>query len=196
MKADAILNKIVKDSEDASAKILNSARVRAEKIQQDSNNHVQELKKQSEQMLNAEIDQMQKQMQSMYDLNLKKEILAIKRNLIDEAFAMALSQLKELSVEEIRAKLMPLISQNASGGQEIMLGSNKKEWFTQDTLDFINNSLKNRGFEPLTLSSKTIDGLTGAVLHKSGVEENFTLEALLESMKSDLENTVASNLFA
>lgn len=195
MKADAILNKIREDAKDLSADILSEAKTKAENLQYQARIHMQEMRKQTEENAKLEADEMRKQMESLNELELKKELLAEKRKLIDDAFASAQDMLRNLSTEEVRTSVSDLLINLAEGGETLSLGEYKKEWLDENVLKDINSKLVSNGKAPITLSSSVVKGYTGAILSKNGVDTNCTLEAVLDSMKGSLENEVANILF-
>ncbi len=195
MKAEAILKKIEENAKDLSSELLNEAKQKAEQLQQDSNRKVEQMRQDLQKQIEAEATQMRKQMESIGELEFKKQILVEKRNLMNEAFALAKSKLRNLPITTIREKVCASIIENAPSGASLHIGEIAKEWFTEEVFAQINAALQAKGKKALCLGETTVKDCTGAILVKDGIEINCSLETVLEYLKSDLENDVATKLF-
>lgn len=195
MKAEAILNKIDEDAKDLSSEILNEAKTKVNQMQINSNKKIADLEAKAQAQVQADANQIRKQMQSISELEFKKEVLQQKRLLIDKSFEEALVKLRNLPLEQIKQKVVEVILDQAEGGQTISIGEVCPQWFNNDVLNSINEKLKAEGKEALTNSGNTVKNCVGAVLSKEGVDTNCTLEALLENIKNYIENDVAAKLF-
>lgn len=195
MKADVILNKIREDAKDLSADILNEAKVKAQNLQYEARIQMQEMRKNTEENAKHEADELRKQMESLNELELKKQLLSEKRRLIDEAFESATVKLRNLSTEDICNSVSDMLINLAEGGEALSVGEYQKSWLSDSALQKINDKLTSEGKQAITLSSDVVKNATGAVLSKNGIDTNCTLEAVLSSIKSNVENEVAKILF-
>ena len=196
MNAQAILQKIEDDANQAAAQARAEAEQKAADMLADTNQKLQQMHDEVVQRANAECDELAKRMKRMAELDDRKQLLQAKRVVMDEAFAQAKDKLRQTTAKEARAFLLQQTAQAAQGGEQLIVGANNADWFDPSFVDELNAVLKAAGKPAdITLSQEKREGMTGAVLKHSGTEVFCTFESLLESVRAELETDVASILF-
>jgi V/A-type H+-transporting ATPase subunit E len=130
-------------------------------------------------------------------LEARKELLAAKQQLIEEAFQQSLHELSDLNVDAYQAVLRDLLLAVVETGNEtVFLSPRDRERIPACFWEEINQALKAAGKEgQLTLSGETRAIRGGFILQSGGVEINCSFESLLEMQRDALEPAVAKILF-
>jgi len=134
---------------------------------------------------------------SMAQLEAKKQILREKQSLIGEAFDRALSMIRNLPDQEY-SKFVALLAAEASvtGSEQIILSENDRNKYGISIVRRANSILRERAQESaLSLSKETREITGGVILTDGSVELNCSLEMLIGGRKEDLSTEVAAVLF-
>ena len=196
MNAQAILAKIEEDAKAGAAKTLDDAKVKADALKAASREKIEGMH--AAMLSQAERDSaaMEQRMQRMAELDDRKELLAKKRTLMDEAFALAGEKLAAAPAKEKRAFFLKQVEQCAAGGETLIIGAEGAEWFDDGFAADANKALQQAGKEGgLTLSPEKRAGCAGFILAAKGAEVRCTFDALLEEARAGLEQQVAEVLF-
>ena len=175
-KADEILAKAKADADE----ILAQYKSQANEIY---NSAINNGKKDSE----AKIDSMKR----MSEMESKKKTLAIKQEMVSEAFELAQKKILDLPKDDYVAFLVKL-AKNASvtGKEEVVFNANDKEKYGNDVIAKANADNLN-----LTLSNEVGDFSGGLILRRDNIEVNCTLKLLIETSREKLSNDVVKILF-
>lgn len=191
MNAQAILQKIEDDARSAAAKLQEDAEQKTEKLLNASAEKVQSMKAQTEKQAQSENEAQKDRMHRMAELELRKQLLAKKRLVINEAFDAAKEQLCAQPKAVTRAFLLESVAKTAQGDEKLLVGADHDEWFDDSFLSELNQKLGGK----LTLEEGRRQGVTGAVLLRGGTEVYITYESLVSNARIDLETEIAKILF-
>lgn len=196
MDAQAILDIIAQDAQEAAQKALREAQDRVLTIHEESDMRTAQLKDDTQTRAGAEALQLADRMARLAELEERKEQLTAKRELIDRAFELALDKLRHLPQQEAGNIILSLIRQNAAGDETLMVGSINSSFFTPGFIQKANDVLISLG-KPgrLTDSGQKVENVTGLVLKTPQSELYCTMEALLNDKRETLEPAVAAVLF-
>lgn len=183
MNIQSILDKIDSDARDAASALLAEAQERVKSIQAQSDAEIERRFQEMEARVNADAVEAESRITRMAELEEKKKVLAVKREVIDKAFESAAQQLAQLPVERKRAFFEEELKQVAQKGGEIRIGRVDAGWFEDGLLTACG----------LTRGEDT-DGC-GFEITVGGAVMKCTFEALLESSRIDLEGDAARLLF-
>ncbi|EPY2271570.1 V-type ATP synthase subunit E [Clostridium sporogenes] len=131
------------------------------------------------------------------ELKVRNEKLQSKQKVIEKVLEKSLEKLNSLSKEEylyyIKERILTL---PIDGDEKIIINLKDKLLITEDFINEMNSELIKKG-KPgnLSLSDETRDFKAGFILEKNGIEINNSFEALISSMKDELEYEVARVLF-
>ncbi|WP_251860457.1 V-type ATP synthase subunit E family protein [Clostridium sp. Marseille-Q2269] len=131
------------------------------------------------------------------ELKVRNKKLESKQQVIEKVLDKSLEKLSSLSKEEylsyIKERILTLPIQ---GDEKLIISSKDKLLITEAFVNEINSELAKKGkLGSLALSNKTRDFRAGFILEKNGIEINNSFEALISSMKDELEYEVARVLF-
>ncbi len=128
----------------------------------------------------------------------KKEMLALKQEMVEEAFGLAREKLLSLSEEEYTAFLAREAAAAAEHGLgSIVLNPEDRKKYGPKVLSEANRLLREKGIGgELTLDDETREIAAGVVLKNGAVEVNCSVDTLLALMRKELASEVASILFS
>lgn len=196
MKVDAITEKILEDARQSAAQTLREANERAQETQRRSEAEIVKKRDQAMDEARRECVGLRDRMLRMAELDERKNLLSMKRQVIDQAFEDALKRMRAMDEASARAYLKRLILESAQGGEQIITDSADRKLYSEAFLAELNAELKKRGGSgALTLSDEKRPMAGGFVLKRQGVEINCTYEAVLRESRASLEAQVASMLF-
>jgi V/A-type H+-transporting ATPase subunit E len=124
----------------------------------------------------------------------RKGTLAVKQEMVSEAFDKALEALVALPEDEYVAFLASLAANAAvSREEEIILNARDRAAIGQKVVEAANTRL---GSGKLTLAKETGDFAGGLILRRGNVEANCTAELLVELQRGEMSAEIAGLLFA
>ncbi|MBU5299852.1 V-type ATP synthase subunit E [Clostridium sporogenes] len=131
------------------------------------------------------------------ELKVRNEKLQSKQKVIEKVLEKSLEKLSSLSKEEYLSYIKErILTLPIDGDEKIIINLKDKLIITEDFINKINSELVKKGkLGNLSLSDETRDFKAGFILEKNGIEINNSFEALISSMKDELEYEVARVLF-
>lgn len=197
MNAQAILDQIREDARAQGEKILADAQAKASETKAASREKIEAMHQSMISQAEKESAEMEQRMLRMAELDERKELLQKKRGLMDEAFALASQKLRAMPKTDKRAFFLGQVEKAAQGNETLRVGAEGADWFDGGFVAEANQSLEKQG-KPAGLrvdSAGAVPGATGVVLAAQGMEVHCTFEALLDTMRAELETQVANALF-
>ena len=197
MSVEKITEKILSDATEQAGGIEKEFAERIEQIRERRDRQIEEIRSraQEEAQRRAE-DRFQKDIATA-ELEIRKEMLARKQELIGQVFARARERLLEMKGTERREFLLQLLLRTVERGDEEVIVSLQDEALIDKTfLEEANRQLDKDGRKGrLQLSGERRDLPGGFVLRRSKQEINCSLGALIHSVRQELEPDVAGRLF-
>ncbi|MBT9131979.1 V-type ATP synthase subunit E [candidate division NPL-UPA2 bacterium Unc8] len=197
MAIEDILRKIRSDAEAKASEIIHNAKREEESILKKAKGEAIKL---GEKLLKEGKDattQERKREITMANLEARKEMLALKQELIEEAFKGTLNSLFSLPAEEYRSAIKKmLISAVVSGEEEVIIPVMDKEKLTSEFIVEVNEALKENGKKGnlmLSLEERNIQG--GFILKDGRKETNLSFDSLIEEKRDELEESLISIIF-
>lgn len=128
----------------------------------------------------------------------KKEMLALKQEMVEEAFRQAREKLLSLSEEDYTAFLARSAAAAAEHGLgSIVLNPEDRKKYGSKVLSDANQLLREKGVKgELTLDDETREIEAGVILKNGAVEVNCSVDTLLALTRKELASEVASILFS
>lgn len=193
---DNLTSKIIDDANERAETIIKEAKQERDKI----------IGKQIEKSNNEKIDIIEKaklsarskadRVISNAHLTARNKNLEAKQEVIDKVFREALLKLQNLSKEQylefVRNSIM---SMKIEGDEEIIIPSNE-ERINEGFINSLNKELEGLGKKgELKLSWEKREIKTGFIIYKNGIEINNSFEALVSSLRDELEQDIIGALF-
>ena len=124
----------------------------------------------------------------------KKEILAVKQEMISEAFDKAKEKLASMEKKNYADFLVKLaVNAAAAGNGEIVLNARDREAVGAEVAQRANAALADKA--TVSLSDEVRETAGGLVFRTGGVEVNSTVESLIDFLRSDMSSELARIMF-
>lgn len=194
---EKITARIAAEAQAEAAAILAAARTQAQGIGAEFEKKAQEAYQLCLRSGTLETEQRVQRMGNTARLEAKKEVLALKQELIAAAYDKAKEKILALPEAEYVAFLAAQAGKAAvDGDEEILLNAADRAKVGEQVVAAANALVKERGLEPkLTLSEATAAISGGLMLRKGAVEVNCALDSLVEMSRNSLDAEIAAVLF-
>lgn len=187
-----ITSKILKDAEAGKENILAVAAEEKDKIISKKVNSANEI---AQEILDkAEVEEKSKKERviSSAKLKVRNNKLAAKQEIIDEVFEKSIDKLTKLSKKEFLSFVEnTILSMNLTGKHTLILNEAGLKSVTPAFIEKLNKKIDAQ----ITLSETKGNFKGGFILENNGIEINSTYEALVSSLRDELEFEVAKVLF-
>ena len=219
-----IKNRILEDARNTSEEILRAAKEEKQRLIDDRTLEARELEKHKLERAKRESVAKKERIVSNAKLRVRNNKLSAKQRVIDEVFQKAITVLNSMEKESFENYLVSrIVSMDISGDETLILSreflsnlekekahkessSNSFVKMVKDKLNStseievlikrINLQLKSRGKNGNISLSETPGSFHGGfILERNGVQINNTFEALVNSMRDELEYEIAKILF-
>lgn len=192
-----LTSKILKDAEERKESILAAAEDEKAKIIDKKNNEAKSLEATMIEKAKREAQTKKERVISGAELKARNEKLEAKQKVIKDVFASSVDELCKLDKDQYAAFVKnSILSLGVAGDEKLILNEDGKKAVTSDLLAEINKELVAQGKKgEITLSTENRNFRGGFILEKAGIEINNTFEALVSSLKEELEFEVAKALF-
>lgn len=189
-----ITSKILRDAEERKDAVLAEANEEKEKILSKKIAKAKELEKEIIKTAEAEAKRRKEKAISSATLKVRNDKLTAKQEVIKKVFEESVERLSSLRGDDFTRFIRnSILSLGQIGEQKLILN---KEGLDQIDLTFIyelNQALGEKG--NIKLSSEVGNFKGGFILESNGIEINNTYEALVNSLRDELEYEVAKVLF-
>lgn len=192
-----LIEKILSEARDTAVIEQNSAQTKADEIVKKAKSKAKDIKQRAQKEALAEAKERKRRIKSVYDLEHKKDILAMKRDVLDEAFRAAIDDVASLpkdKYQELMIKL--LVSCTETGKGSIKVAKNDKDRLGSDFVKKANDVLKKSvGSGEVTILEEICDKAGGFVFCDDGLEIDCSVEAVVALMREKIETDAAGILF-
>ena len=189
-----LTSKILRDAEDRKESILASAEEEKNNILSKKIAKAKELEKEIIQKAELEAKTKKERILSSASLKVRNNKLSAKQEVIKEVFEKSIDMLATISGDDfLRFIKNSILSLGEIGEQTLILNKDGLEVVDLTFIYDLNQSLGDKG--NIKLSPNTGNFKGGFILESNGIEINNTYEALVSSLKDELEFEVARVLF-
>jgi len=197
MASEKIIDKILQNAEEEKKKIIADGQEKAlaisQKIQEETDLKVSEITKKNK----ADIEAIKDRTALMTRLEIRKNTLAVKHSLIDEAFKQAAEALKNYSDIQKKALITKIVLSAVETGEEkLQVPKDDREMYETGFLDTLNNTLKQQGKKgELSLDDTDGNFEVGLKLVGEKADINGNFDILLEAVRDQYEREVAEIIY-
>jgi len=187
-----ITSKILKDAEVRKDSILAAAEEEKNKILSKKVNSATETEKEILDKAQTEAKSKKERVISSAKLKVRNDKLAAKQQIINEVFESSVEKLATFSKEDFLVFVKnTILSMNLSGKQTLVLNKQGLGFVDKSFIDELNSKVNAE-----IILSETVGNFKGGfILKNNGIEINNTYEALVSSLRDELEFEVAKVLF-
>ena len=193
-----LTSKILKDAEERKDSILAAAEEEKAKILEKRNKEAKSLEASILAKAEGEAQTRKERVISGAELTARNEKLKAKQAVIKEVFNKSVDELCKLNKEQYTAFIKDsILSLGIDGDEKLILNEEGKKVVDSNLLSAINKELASKGKKgEITIATEIANFKGGFILEKNGIEINNTFEALVESLRDQLEFEVAQKLFS
>ncbi|MEX1376940.1 MAG: V-type ATP synthase subunit E family protein [Eubacteriales bacterium] len=186
--------------------ILDDAKADVKATKDQTKTQIKQLKDKADTEVKKQTDALQKETEkksvelvrrekTIMDVEIRRNHLMVKRDMVDKAFEEAFDALCKLSDRDYHDVVKNMMLESVeTGSEKVLAGADAK--IDQKLIDEVNKELKAKGKEgSLTLSKDKGDFTGGFVLMNKGIETNCTFKMLINQIKPKIESEVANILF-
>lgn len=186
-----IKSKIEADAVKEAANHREKVQEQIDSISGETGQQIEQIKKDSASRLEKEKKEIHRRRKIVAELDVRKEDLAARRKLIDDAFEKAIFVLADTPSERYMASMEKLLEEAVETGDEILILGREEKVLSKSWLESFNKGHNTR----LTISDEGIPISGGFILRKGRVDTNCSWEMLLNSLRIELEAEVIKRLF-
>lgn len=188
--SDKLINIILDDAQKLATSTRNEGNINAQEIIARASSDVSV----SKQKAYEETEKIRESIlrQAIVDANLevKKLLLASRREVLDEAFSAAMDRLTNLPKKEY-LELISSLLKNAEDGDIVYISKKDSKIITKD---YIAGEAKKLG-KKISLSNENIDIAGGMILSNKNFDKNLSFEVLMFDIRSEVETSISSKIF-
>ncbi|WP_027623246.1 V-type ATP synthase subunit E [Clostridium lundense] len=194
---DNLISKIMSDANGKAEEIIEGAKKQEKDI---ISQQVSKAEKEKEEIIkkaHIEGNSRKERIISNAHLFVRNRKLETKGQVIEKVYVEALDKLNKLPQEVYLDFIKEsLLSLNIDGDENLILSSNDK-YIKEELINKVNEELKKNGRKgEIKISSEKRDFIGGFILSKNGIEINNTFEALIFSLRDELEPRIIKMLFS
>ena len=191
-----LTSKILNDAEEKKKYILADAEAQKDKIISKKTNRAEADKEEIITKANIEAEVKKARIISNAKLSVRNDVLKAKQEVISNIFHKAIETLQNISKEEYVSYITSTLNSLELEGTEVIIINEKdKDIFSNEFLEALNKELESKGKKgSITLNMEgKFNG--GFILDRNGIQINNTFEALINSLRGELESEVNKVLF-
>ncbi len=194
---EKIKEKILLDAEVKINEILEKARLQAKEIEEKANQKAALRAKEISQKSTHDISEKKRIINSIVELEIRKDILTAKQQSIEEVFDKALERMNNLDSGKYEQVIFDMLMASVeSGEEEILMSESGKKKLSADFINKANKALESAGKKGmLKISDETRNISGGFILMGQGVEVNNSFEAVIRLYRDEIEPKVAEIFF-
>ena len=196
MDAEQVTEKILADARAEADKLAGEAKEKETAEQASLKEQLQDYNKRTETLAKKAGEDKKAHILAAARMDIAKDYLAEKRNVIDEVFTETHQKLQNLSDADYKALCSKLMLEAVETGDEEVIVDNKETRINQEFIKQINRKL-GPGFKGnLRLAREKQDLGGGFILRRGKIKNNVSFEVLLTQARKELEIELAKELFA
>ncbi|KUO71100.1 MAG: hypothetical protein APF77_23830 [Clostridia bacterium BRH_c25] len=194
---EKIKEKILQDSEVKVSEILEKARLQAKEVLEKANRKAAARVKEISQKSAHDISEKKRIINSIAELEMRKDILSAKQQSIDEVFDKALERMNNLDDSKYEQVIFDMLVATAeSGEEEIVMSESRRSKLSADFISKANKALEAAGkMGRVKVSDETRNISGGFILKSQGVEINNSFEAVIRLYRDEIEPKAAEIFF-
>ncbi len=196
MDAKQVVDKILSDAQAQAEKLKQQALAKEQAEKNKLSEQLEQYNSRTETLAQSAAQEKKAHILAAARMEIAKEYLAEKRNILDEIFEHAQRQLQDLDGDEYRKICAKLMIEAVESGDEEVIVDTKETRIDHEFIKYVNRQL-GPGFKGnLRLSDQRQNIGAGFILKRGRIKNNVSLAILLEQARKQLEIELAKELFA
>ena len=195
MEAEQVVEKILSDARAEAEKIKKQADEKKADEQARLDEQLNEYRKQTETLAQKAATDKKLHLLAAARMDIAKEFFGEKRKILDEVFAQARQQLRNLPDEEYCKFMTKLMLETVETGDEEIIVDNEEKRIDQSFLKHLNRKLGPGCKANLRLADQRQNLEGGFILKRGKIKNNVSFDVLLTQARKELEIELAKELF-
>lgn len=193
MSANQVIDKILSEAQSQAEQIKKQADEKNAKERQKFQAELDNSGKETDRLKNKAFEEAKSQTLASARMQIAKDSLKVKKDILDETFNMAAEKIKNMDAADYQNLMEKLIlSAVQSGDEELVIDKNENR-IDAGFVERLNSKLSEKGH--LKLSASRADIGAGFILQKGRVRVNGSLKVLIDTARENLQTTLAGELF-
>jgi V/A-type H+-transporting ATPase subunit E len=198
MSIERIIEKVIEDAKAEADQILKSNTEEVDRIVSRATEEANRVVEEGKEKAHAAAGEEKRKILAIAALETRKSVLAEKQRLIDGVFEEAVQRLVNGRLEDYKNFIITQLLRASTDGDEVIVLSKKDhQRLGKDFLKEVNSALqshKKRG--EISLAGEPADITGGFILRKGRKEMNCAVDALIGSIRDEVEGEIAGILFS
>lgn len=195
MDAEQVVNKIVADAKAQADKITSEAKAKDEAARQKLSAELADFQKQTTEIAKSKAGDKKSRILAAARMDISREMLAGKREQLDEVFVKAAEQIQNMDTAEYQELMAKLMTKAVETGDEEVIVDTNETRIDQDLLNRVNEQLGSEYKKNLTLCGQRQNIGSGFIMSKGKIKINVSLKILMKQAREELEIVLAKELF-
>ena len=194
---DTIIERIMLDAQEQAESNRSAARQKAEAILAEGRDCTAKKVQAMQDSAKADAANLIKRRAAVAGLELRKEELAMKRAMLEDAFVKAENAVANVSDEEYDALMADLLAECANAGDgEVLIAGRDKRLLPAKFVGMAQKKLRDKGVETRVKQGAVDERLeNGFIYTADGMEINCSISEVIRQRKGELESEVYAILF-
>ena len=194
---DTIIERIMLDAQEQAESNRSAARQKAEAILAEGRDCTAKKVQAMQDSAKADAANLIKRHAAVAGLELRKEELAMKRAMLEDAFVKAENAVANVSDEEYDALMADLLAECANAGDgEVLIAGRDKRLLPAKFVGMAQKKLRDKGVETRVKQGAVDERLeNGFIYTADGMEINCSISEVIRQRKGELESEVYAILF-
>ncbi|MDD3839531.1 MAG: V-type ATP synthase subunit E [Clostridia bacterium] len=194
---EKIKEKIIDEAREKADQITGKAKKKADEMMEKAQQQADKKKNDILNKAKEDAEQRKERIMSVAQLEMKKDILSAKQDMIQKSFDEVLNKIQSLEKSRYQDILLGMFLDNVqTGEEEVIISSSDVDRLDNEFIDRVNAELVKTGKKgKLKLSEEKRDIRGGFILKSGGIEINSSFEAMIRMEKEKIEPEIAQILF-
>ncbi|MBE7066317.1 MAG: hypothetical protein E7385_02070 [Ruminococcaceae bacterium] len=191
-----IIEKIISEAQDKADEILKDARAQAQQIMEQAAEEAQMRNQEIVSVAQNESQALRTRIESSFNMQKRSSVLSVKQEIIAKAYEQALVHLQGINDVAYLQMLTDFVVKSAgsqSNDPIYLILCEKDMVRAASIVDSCSKALANR---QIKLGDKTVNATGGLIVRIGDIMQNYTFEAIIDSIKNDCDIEVSKILFS
>jgi V/A-type H+-transporting ATPase subunit E len=193
MSANQVIDKILSEAQSQAEQIKKQADEKNAKEKQKFQAELDSYNKETDRLKNKAFEEAKSQTLASARMQIAKNGLKVKKDLLDETFNMAAEKIMNMDAADYQGLMEKLILSAVQSGDEELVVDKNEGRIDAGFVERLNSKLSDKG--RLKLSDSRADIGAGFILQKGRVRVNGSLKVLIDTARENLQTELAGELF-
>jgi V/A-type H+-transporting ATPase subunit E len=193
MSANQVIDKILSEAQSQAEQIKKQADEKNAKEKQKFQAELDSYNKETDRLKNKAFEEAKSQTLASARMQIAKNGLKVKKDLLDETFNMAAEKIMNMDAADYQGLMEKLILSAVQSGDEELVVDKNEGRIDAGFVERLNSKLSDKGH--LKLSDSRADIGAGFILQKGRVRVNGSLKVLIDTARENLQTELAGELF-